>query len=369
MHGFRLLAVLALLSVGCASDSRATHGERDAADAGIADARSDVTDAAGEETPDGPAGDELLSQTGLFEDMQSERLASGVAPYQPLYELWSDGAQKRRWLYLPPGTRIDTSDMDHWVYPVGTKLWKEFVRDGVRVETRLLHKRAADSSSWTMLAYRWNAEQSDAIAVPRGQSDASGTQHDIPSQTDCATCHDNMPDRVLGVSAIQLSHDLPGLTLQALSGQGRLTAAARAGGYPVPGGETERRALGYLHANCGNCHNPTSAVFSSVCLDLWLSTSALATVRETSIFASSYGVRVSSASAPSGVDCRLTGKSLANSSLYTRMGVRDSTQMPPLASERIDDAGRALVAAWIGTLTALGTCSGDCGAPVDAGGE
>jgi hypothetical protein len=109
-------------------------------------------------------------------------------------------------------------------------------------------------------------------------------------------------------------------------------------------------------------------VYSRVCLDLWLSTSALSRVETTPAYTSSYAVRVSSQSAPSGVDCRLSGRDVANSALYTRMNTRGhETQMPPLASERVDDAGLALVAAWIAELAVAGSCAGDCDAPFDAG--
>src|SRR5688572_31053294 len=55
-------------------------------------------------------------------------------------QLWADGATKRRWLFLPDGAQIDSADPDHWRFPAGTRLWKEFTRDGVRVETRIMHK-------------------------------------------------------------------------------------------------------------------------------------------------------------------------------------------------------------------------------------
>src|SRR5262249_55508478 len=80
----------------------------------------------------------FLSETGLFADVKTGTLGKGVRAFQPKYVLWSDGATKRRWLYLPDGGTIDTSDMDYWTYPVGTTAWKEFTRDGVRVETRML---------------------------------------------------------------------------------------------------------------------------------------------------------------------------------------------------------------------------------------
>src|SRR5690349_12344978 len=65
-----------------------------------------------------------LSETGLYADFPSRTLAAGVIRYSPRFELWSDGADKARFLLLPAGTTIDTSDMDNWVFPVGTKAWK-----------------------------------------------------------------------------------------------------------------------------------------------------------------------------------------------------------------------------------------------------
>src|SRR6185436_16445592 len=79
-----------------------------------------------------------LSETGLFRAEGVEALAAGVRAYRPQFALWSDGADKRRWVLLPVDSRIDTADPDDWSFPVGTKFWKEFTRDGVRVETRLL---------------------------------------------------------------------------------------------------------------------------------------------------------------------------------------------------------------------------------------
>src|ERR1043165_6412078 len=55
--------------------------------------------------------------------------------FSPQYPLWSDGAHKRRWIYLPPGTAIDASRLDAWEFPIGTRLWKEFSLGGP-IETR-----------------------------------------------------------------------------------------------------------------------------------------------------------------------------------------------------------------------------------------
>lgn len=199
---------------------------------------------------------ERLSDTGLFADSSMTVPAVDVRAFAPRFPLWSDGATKRRWIRLPPGARIDTSNMDHWQFPEGTRLWKEFTRDGVRVETRLLEKAGPHPEDWRAVAYVWLPDGSDAVATPAGQRDANGTPHDVPSASDCFGCHGGTPSRVLGFSAIQLSYDAPAdsLDLDDLVASGLLTHPPEAR-FTVPGNDVERAALGYLHANCGHCHN------------------------------------------------------------------------------------------------------------------
>ena len=152
--------------------------------------------------------------------MTQGTLGEGVRAYAPKYTLWSDGATKRRWFYLPPGKKIDTSDMNYWRYPPGTKAWKEFTRDGVRVETRMLYKAGPEPTDWVMIAYQWKSDLSDAVALPGGLDNASqlpttggskpaydATRHS-PIQDMCfLPGHGNMTDRLLGVTAIQASND------------------------------------------------------------------------------------------------------------------------------------------------------------------
>ncbi|HEU5072979.1 MAG TPA: hypothetical protein VFU02_02385, partial [Polyangiaceae bacterium] len=59
----------------------------------------------------------MLSQTGLYRDMVREQLAPDLLAFEPAHPLWSDGSTKQRWVRIPEGTRIDTSDMDHWQMP------------------------------------------------------------------------------------------------------------------------------------------------------------------------------------------------------------------------------------------------------------
>jgi hypothetical protein len=299
-----------------------------------------------------PAPVERLSATGLYVDTARGVLADGVRPFRPQYELWSDGATKRRWLWLPPGTRIDTSNMDAWTFPVGTKVWKEFTRDGVRVETRLLRKDGPGSQDWTPVAYVWNADQSDAVAAPDGQANALGTPHDVPDAKTCRTCHSGAADTVIGVSAIQLDHELGDLNLAKLAADSLLTAPP-SGSYKIPGNDLERAALGYIHANCGNCHNER-ALRPAIPLRLALEVGALGTVKDTTVYKSAIGT-------PTRVPQPLEGTTATKlivpgdpdaSLVYIRMKRRapEKGQMPQVGTELVDTAGSEAIAAWIRAL-------------------
>jgi len=67
-----------------------------------------------------------LSETGLYAGGRPAAIDARNRPYSPQYPLWSDGATKARWIYLPPGTAVDTRDVNEWRFPVGTRFWKEF---------------------------------------------------------------------------------------------------------------------------------------------------------------------------------------------------------------------------------------------------
>ena len=89
-----------------------------------------------------PRAPQTLQETGLYADAEARRVDPRHLAFAPQYPLWTDGAAKRRWISLPPGTAIDASDPEAWVFPVGTRLWKEFSFAGQRVETRYLERQA-----------------------------------------------------------------------------------------------------------------------------------------------------------------------------------------------------------------------------------
>ena len=218
-----------------------------------------------------------LRDTGLYRDGSMTEIDPANLAFSPQYPLWSDGAAKRRWINLPPGTFIDAVRPDAWEFPAGTRLWKEFSHAGRRIETRLIQRRA--DRSWVYAAYVWNDDGSDAQLAPADgvvldTPQAPAGRYEVPSRSDCLACHEGAAVPVLGVSAVQLSSDrdpqvraaaqeLSPVDMQGLVARGLLrnlppsllTHPPRiAAATP-----TERAALGYLHGNCGHCHNHNGA--------------------------------------------------------------------------------------------------------------
>src|SRR5690606_26307672 len=155
---------------------------------------------------------------------------------------------------------IDVSNPDDWDYPVGTRFWKEFYvgPEGSQKlgETRFLVRAEV---GWLYTAYVWNEEGTQATQINEGVSDLFGTGHTVPSREQCKTCHIGREEFILGWDFIMLGPEATGVTAQALLDAGQLSGFEPSMLNPLlPGDETERAALTYLHANCGvSCHNTT----------------------------------------------------------------------------------------------------------------
>lgn len=220
-----------------------------------------------------------LSESGLYLPGSVEAIHPRNQPFSPQYPLWSDGAAKARWIYLPAGTTIDSTDPYGWEFPVGTRFWKEFRFDGRKVETRFIWR--ASETRWVFASYHWNDAQTDADLAPaEGLRDvvevAPGRFHGIPSVADCAACHGTKRPGPQGFNALQLSTDrdpnaihgeplAPGMTtLATLNGAG-LMAPPRPELVATPPriqarDPGTRALLGYFSANCGTCHNRSGEI-------------------------------------------------------------------------------------------------------------
>jgi hypothetical protein len=304
-----------------------------------------------------------LRDTGLYAPGSMSEIAPGVLAFSPQYPLWSDGASKRRWIALPPGTSIDAAKPDAWVFPRGTRLWKEFAV-GARVETRLIER--LQDGSWRYATYIWNEAGTDAVLAPPDGTvvmRAGGRRYAVPSASDCGACHEGAPVPVLGFSALQLSSDRDplaphaersnGLDLRALAGRGLLRNLPSEMLDKPPriaaASPTERAALGYLHGNCGHCHSQPDAADAAVPVGVVLAQSAADPHSTTAVLRSLVGV--ASRFRPAGMReaPQLVAPGAAHASvLALRMRSRDArVQMPPLGSEIPDSEALALIERWI----------------------
>jgi hypothetical protein len=373
-HGW--IVAFAAFALACSSENASTTQlASDAApsDGAIADASAMDGTAMDEAPPDspppidaagdagaidcgvGPQGEPTdLRCTGLYSDWDSKTVSSGATQYDPGLHLWSDGADKTRWIDLPANTTIDTSDMDEWVFPTGTKVWKEFVLGGHRIETRLLWKQTA--AAWYMTTYRWSADESSATELVSGATNADGNGYEIPSQGQCHTCHNGRQDVLLGFEAVSMSSPgASGMSMSTLVANGLLTAPPTAP-ITIPGSPTAVAALGYLHMNCGtSCHNAGSGDAYATGLFMRLLVAELATgqVTNTDTYITAVN-KMSHFTIPgdAGPTYRLAPHSAQTSSVYYRMSQRDlsqdaGTQMPPVDSHKVDEAGTAVIRAWI----------------------
>jgi hypothetical protein len=287
---------------------------------------------------------ERLSETGLYAG--PEQITDTARAYRPRFEFWSDGASKRRWIWLPVGAQIDTSEADDWRFPEGTKFWKEFTRDGVRIETRLLQKTGPSEADWSAVAYVWRPDGSDAIAAPYGVVNAAGTAHDVPGAGECFACHGGRKSGALGFSLLQLAYpaDEGNLDMRQLD-DASLVSAQLPGEVTLPGDAIDREALGYLHGNCGHCHNqarprtPGPRCYDPEnALDFWLQLDRLGSVGDTPSYHSAAGTVIKPGR---------PGQSRLLQ-LVSRRDVFD--HMPPLATEVVDQHGVAALRTWIAQL-------------------
>jgi hypothetical protein len=310
-----------------------------------------------------------LSETGLYtgKGTGTKEIDPRNLPFSPQYPLWSDGAVKSRWIRLPEGKTIDVSDIDAWQFPVGTKLWKQFVFGGRKIETRMLLKASAER--WVFATYVWNEDETDATLAPEtGIPDVveivPGKRHSIPAIADCAACHQSSPSTVLGFNALQLSDDRdPGaphgeplrsgmVTLRTLLDEGRLSPPRRELVDSPPRiratNPRERSALGYLSSNCGACHNATGPLAR---LGLVLAHDSAGGAGETEPgieTALEVPGRFDVPGAPEGTSRRIAPGGPGRSAILYRMrSRRPSSQMPPLGTVVPDEEAIRLVDLWI----------------------
>ncbi len=111
----------------------------------------------------------------------------------------------------------------------------------------------------------------------------------------------------------------------------------------------ERQALGYLHVNCGVCHNATRDGVPQTDMNLWIDVNQT-TVEGTSTYLTAVG-KANKIFNDQNVSARIQPGQPDVSSIIYRMSHRgNNAQMPPLATKKVDETGVEAVKAWILSL-------------------
>ena len=314
-----------------------------------------------------------LADYRLFTDAGARRPNAGLTPYALNTPLFSDYAEKFRFLYLPPGAKARYRADGVLDLPVGTTLVKTFAypadmrrpAEAVRyLETRLLiHKRAG----WVAATYVWNAEQSEAVLKRAGArldvsfTDAHGrpraVDYAVPNQNQCKECHQLAKRLVpIGPKARNLNGDFAyaegrenqlahWTRLGLLAGAPAPAAAPRTPRWDDPAEPLEARARAYLDANCAHCHNRRAAASNSG-LSL--------TLEETSAPALGIGKQPVAAGRGSG-DLSVgiaPGHPEASILTYRMASTEPGVMMPELSRSLVHEEGLSLIRAWIAGMKA-----------------
>jgi len=293
---------------------------------------------------------------GLYEDVRRKLIRDDVRGYAPAVALWSDGAGKQRWVYLPKGKKIDATNPEEWVFPIGTKFFKEFRANGRRVETRLYQKVRDDR--WVRATFEWNHDETGATRSQGGDREdvtLYGVNYHLPSGRECDQCHQGRKDRILGFSAVSLGlAGAQGLTLQVLADEKLISPLPERTKLSIgdDGTGMASQVLGWLDINCGvSCHNNNqNAKAYSTGLRMKLHPSELDGRPPTDFEVLRTLIGVDTKTKRFAEQVRIDPGSPETSLLYrlvTTRGASDKEQMPPIASQVVDLAQVRLIEAWI----------------------
>jgi uncharacterized repeat protein (TIGR03806 family) len=206
-----------------------------------------------------------------------------VLPYDLITPLFTDYAEKSRFVWMPEGTSATYNKEEVLDLPIGGVLIKNFyyhndntnLSKGKRIiETRLLVRRA---DKWDALTYIWNDEQTEAFLEVIGdikkvdwineKGIVQTVNYVIPNKNQCKGCHDYKGELVpIGPKVRNLNKDYlypEGSKNQLdkwaeagyLSGYDKKESHGKVATWNDPSsGALAERAMAYLEVNCGHCH-------------------------------------------------------------------------------------------------------------------
>jgi len=214
-----------------------------------------------------------LSSTDLFDSIKNQTPSEKLIPYEVNAPFWSDHAEKSRYFVLPTGKTLGYRKEGSWEVPVGAILVKNFkmkTRRRIRIfETRLI-KRTQDG--WESATYVWDKQGTDAELLTNGKQFEFSARSRVnswhaPSSSECASCHVDAADYVLGLTTAQLNRNSAGQESNQIlewAKQGLVSLPAdldlqTENRFCSPYDEDvdlEMRARVWLDVNCAMCHQP-----------------------------------------------------------------------------------------------------------------
>lgn len=302
-----------------------------------------------------------LSDFGFFSGfLRNLTPAENVFPYQLNSTLFSDYAEKDRFIFIPAGRKLIYIDNETFDYPDGTILIKNFYYgrgDRVRqiVETRLLKK---ESGNWIPLSYVWNESQNEAYFWPIGHNvsvsnDKVGEsfQYSVPDLNQCKNCH--MQDgytKPVGPSpanwnlfAEKDSVNQLLLLSNVIEGMPHLSDVGKYVDYSDLDETIDARARAYLDMNCGSCHRSLGSA-KTTGLDL--------SSRHNNLYA--LGIYKPPVAAGKGSGGRLydvvPGKPEESILLYRMENNDPEVRMPEIGRKIVHEEGVALIRQWINDM-------------------
>lgn len=217
----------------------------------------------------------------FYSDISNQEPVPGVLPYEPINSLFADYAHKKRFVWIPNGTKA-TYDGDGNIlnFPEGTILVKTFYYDNVLpennthiIETRILFKRGGE---WHFSDYLWNEAQDEALLdlttnghnVPiewTQNGETFSINYRVPSPSECFLCHKrNKMNIPIGPKPQNLNKDFPYADGTANQLQKWIDAGFLENSLPGAintvhdwedtSADLELRVRSYFDINCAHCH-------------------------------------------------------------------------------------------------------------------
>ncbi len=317
-----------------------------------------------------------LSDYHFFDGpMKDQKPALDVLIYEPASALFTDYAHKKRFVWMPKGTKaVYEGDGKVLNLPVGSALIKNFYYDNVQnvtpvgstriIETRIMIRKA---TGWIFAEYVWNAAQTEAYLDMAGSNTTVEWKDEnnitrvvdsyrIPSDQQCMTCHkSNELPIPIGIKPQNLNNNFTfttGLKNQLAkwievgyldnSLPSTITSTVN---YNDTSKSLDLRVRSYLDINCAHCHQTNSHCDYRPMRFAFSETTNLANM----------GVCVDTqdmADFPPALGKIVNPNNINRSMLHYRLNTdNESFRMPLLGRTEIHTEGVALIEQWINSLS------------------